>query len=231
MDVEARVRAYVCDAVDDCAPDRITKVTRFTSGERHDVFRVSYDGAGPEPNDVVVRIARSEEARDPDRAQREAMVLRRVQRKAGPRLHDYRRSSEWFDAPTTCTEFVPGEQRELATSSAADLRRLGSVVAWIHTQPVGGFVPLFPETPEPTAYLAARIHGIDVRMSAYLRDPLPLDIRRRIERAEGLTKERIPATRSAAAPAHVLQHGAHRRREHHLEHPTGSDRLGVHPTR
>lgn len=207
MDVGERVRGYVCEVLGDCAPDLITAITRFTSGERHDVFRVSYDVRGSGTHDVVVRIARSDDARDPDRAEREAMVLRTVQGQAGPRLLDFRRSSEWFDAPTTCTQFVPGEQRELAASSTSDIESLGSVDAWIHSQPLEDLRPVFPETPEPAAYLASRIDGIDARLSAYVRDPMPLDIRRRIERARQLTNERIPAMRSAPAIPHVLQHG------------------------
>jgi hypothetical protein len=31
VDIEDRVRGYVCDAVRDCAPDRITAITRFTN--------------------------------------------------------------------------------------------------------------------------------------------------------------------------------------------------------
>lgn len=211
MDIEDRVRNYACDALADCAPDRITEVTRFTSGERHLVYKVSYTVPDQDTNHVVVRIAQTEQTRDAVGAEREAAVLRKVQGHAGPLLHDFTPESEWFDVPTTCTQFVPGEQRDLASASPHDIERLGSIVGWVHDLPTEDIVPFFPETAAPTAYLNSRMDLVYARVASYVRDPLPRGVQRQIGSALISTKSMLASAGAAesngSADSYVLQHG------------------------
>ena len=211
MDVEDRVRGYVCDALGDCSPDQITAVTRLTGGERHTVYKVSNVVPGRGANDVVVRIARSDDSRDPALAEREARVLEKVKGSAAPLLYDFRCESRWFDVPVTCTQFVAGQQRELTASSPQDLERLGSVVASIHALPADDLIEWFPETTTPGMYLDSRVDIVDGRVAAYVRDPLPTSVQSRLERAVVLTKKTLTRARSAESggveQTRVLQHG------------------------
>src|SRR5687768_426252 len=111
--MDDRVRAYVCEAVDDCAADRIVAVSRFEAGERHAVFKVWYVGDAASSTDIVVRVSLSNHGHERTQAAREASVLRKVQGLAGPVLHDFRLESPWFDAPAMCMELIAGQQREL----------------------------------------------------------------------------------------------------------------------
>ncbi|MDT7571528.1 MAG: thiamine kinase [Actinomycetota bacterium] len=198
------MRGYASDAAPGCTSQRITAVSRFTSGERHTVFKVSY-AVPAGVRDVVVRVARSDEARDPHRAEREAVVLRKLQGRGGPLLLDFRRHSRWFDAPVSCTQFVPGEQRELAGASPEDVELLGAVVGSVHALPLDDLIPWFPET-VPSTYLASRLDLINSRVATHVRDPLPTAVQADAARALRLTMDTLPDGPAAEA-AQVLQHG------------------------
>jgi thiamine kinase-like enzyme len=205
-DVEHRVRAYVSAVVDGCTPDRITTVRRLQPGENHDVFAVSL--LGPEADDVVVRIATSERARDCTTAEREAAVLRRVQGDAAPFLHDFRCASPWFDVPTMCVQFIDGEQRPPA--DAADVQRLGSAVGRLHGLPTDGLEegPAAALTLED--YLEARVAKLDERLPS-IGQPLPDEAQLRLRQARSLLDAWLRTGRASGAFRHgdglVLLHG------------------------
>lgn len=208
--MDHRVRSYAAEVVADCSPDRITAVSRFEAGERHAVYKVSYVDPGGRTNDFVVRIASSDEARDCVQAEREAAVLTKVQGVAGPLLYDFRCESQWFDAPTTCMQFVPGEQGELAAAAPADVQRLGSVVAQVHALPIDDLGEWFPTTTTHAEYIDGRVEVIVGKLRS-VRDPLAASVQRRLHDALLLVTSSVDrvrtANRSGTDDRLVLQHG------------------------
>jgi hypothetical protein len=166
------VRGYAADAVG-CSPDRITAVSRFEDGNRHAVYRVAYlDAAGAGEN-LVIRVSYGGEPADCEQAEREARVLKQAGGSAGPVLYDFRCTSRWFDTPTMCMQFLPGRQRDLGAVGAAEMSRLGSVVAWIHDQPVQDFAdgtrspaPSFPVRRSGWSRPCPRWPGLAIRFPA-----------------------------------------------------------------
>src|SRR5688572_6228326 len=79
MDAERRVKAYAGDVVGDCSPDRVTAVSRFASGERHAVYKVSYLDLTGATKKLVVRVSSGNDADERAQAAREARVLEKVQ--------------------------------------------------------------------------------------------------------------------------------------------------------
>ena len=79
--------------------------------------------------DVVVRVVpwwRPERLRS-SRAKGES--ARKARGIAAPLLYDFRCDSPWFETPSMCMQFVPGQQRDLSSAPPAEIERLGSVVA------------------------------------------------------------------------------------------------------
>lgn len=209
MDMERRVRSYVCSVVD-CVPDRVTAVNRFESGERHAVYQVSYLDDLGDREDLVVRISTRVDGRDWVQSDREAAVLRKVEGFAAPRLYDYRRGSPWFDAPIMCMQFVAGRHGELAAAGPEDVERLGSLVARLHGLPVDDLVEWFPEPATAAAYVDRWLETIAGKLPS-VRDPLPAEMQARLERALRLVNGRLESGRSGDASdneeALVLLHG------------------------
>ena len=210
MDLDQRVRGYAADAMADCSLDRITVVSRFESGERHAVYRVSFVDPVGRTHDLVVRIATSEEARECPQAEREAAVLKKVQGIAGPLLYDFRCESQWFDAPTMCMQFVPGEQSDMTLVAPSDIEPLGAVIAAVHSLPIGDLGGWLPTTTTHDEYRDERVGVIGRKMTS-VRDPLPAPVQRRLHDAVRLVTESADRVRTSthfgADDPLVLQHG------------------------
>jgi aminoglycoside phosphotransferase (APT) family kinase protein len=210
MDVDHPVRSYACDAVGDCSPDRITAVSRFESGDRHAVYKVSYLDSAGATNHLVVRVATVDEARDCAQAEREATVLKKAHGVAAPHLYDFRCESPWFAAPTMCMQFVPGRQRDLIAAASSDVERLGSVVGWVHGLPTDDLVEWFPHAGSIAAYRDERVEQIMGNVP-WVRDPLPVPVQRRLQRAVLLVDRGLERARSSGSFATderlVLLHG------------------------
>jgi len=198
MDIDHRVRSYACDAVFDCSPDRITAVSRFESGERHAVYKVSYLDPVGGTSDLVVRISTVDDARGCAQAEREATVLKKVQGFAAPLLYDFRCDSRWFAVPTMCMQFVPGQPRELVAAAAKDVERLGSVIGWVHGLATDDLVEWFPQTGSTAAYRDDRWEEI-VRKLPSVRDPLPAPVQRRLKRALLVVNRSLESAQSSGS--------------------------------
>jgi aminoglycoside phosphotransferase (APT) family kinase protein len=155
------VRAYVSSVLGE---DRITEVTRFESGNRHFVHRVSRTS-----HDVVVRVSFSASAHEVEQFERETAVLSRVGGVVAPVLYDFRRASEWFDAPVMCMQLVPGSHRDLSSLDDESLARVGALMARVHAIPADD---VFPESTTSAEYRDARLHFVLEQIAA-LREPLP----------------------------------------------------------
>jgi aminoglycoside phosphotransferase (APT) family kinase protein len=202
MEVDIHVGSYVAGVVDDCSLDKITAVSRFDSGERHAVYKVSYVDARGATNDVVVRVSLGNDVNECALAEREARVLEKVQGIAAPRVYDFRRQSSWFDAPAMCMQFLPGEQRDLSEAAQAELDRLGSLLASVHGLPVEGLVDLFPRV-RPETYREDRV-GSMLSKLPMLRT-LPTQVHQRMQRATSLVTESLRSGESLDRL--VLLHG------------------------
>lgn len=175
------VREYASFAVG-CAADRIAAVSRFESGNRHAVYKVSYLDAVSATDDLVVRISYGRESVDCAQARREATVLKKTGGLAAPLLYDFRCTSPWFDTPAMCMQFVPGRERELGSAGPAAIARLGSVVAWVHEQPIEDLVEATPTAATVASYAQGRLDSIVATLS-WSRDPLPGRIQARVRSA------------------------------------------------
>jgi aminoglycoside phosphotransferase (APT) family kinase protein len=178
-----QVRAYAAEVVPGCSADRVTGVNRLEAGENHDVYALSYLAPDGRSQQVVVRVASSANARDCQAAEREAVVLSKVQGLAAPLLHDFRCESNWFDAPSMCMEYVAGVQRGPASSD--DCERLGSVVAQVHGLSTDDLRDASQEPFTLEEYLDSRLAKITERTPA-LRAPLPAAVQRRFQGALSL---------------------------------------------
>ena len=172
------IRGYASDAVG-CSPDRITAVSRFEDGNRHAVYKVSYLEAVGAPKDLVMRVSYGGDPADCAQAEREASVLKKAGGLAAPLLYDFRCASPWFDTPAMCMQFVPGRQAELTRVGAAEIARLGSVVAWVHVQPLEDLVEGMPTASDVASYAQGRLESI-LSTLAWVRDPLPVPIQARL---------------------------------------------------
>lgn len=213
----AEVRGYASDAIG-CSPDRITAVSRFEEGNRHAVYKVSYLDAVGAAQEIVVRVSYGGDPADYAQAEREARVLNKTGGIAGPSLYDFRCRSPWFDTPTMCMEFLQGRQRDLSAVGAAEIVRLGSVVAWVHDQPIEDLVEGIPTAGNVTSYAEGRLESI-ISTLAWARDPLPVPIQARLKGAatslerglEGLrgaesfkTDERLALLHGDIGPGNIL---------------------------
>lgn len=191
------VRGYAGEVVA-CPPDRVTAVRRFEDGNRHDVYRVTHLDGHDREGHVVVRVSLADDADERDQAEREARVLEQMggRDRAAPELLDFRVTSEWFTTPTMCMQFVGGRHQELGSADPGDVDALGSVVAWVHAQPVGGLVPTLGPATDVGAYAEDRLRSILATLE-WVRDPLPAAVQARLLGVADGLRDRWSTTRDA----------------------------------
>jgi len=177
--VLAAIRGYTSDTLG-CSPYRITAVSQFEDGNRHAVFKVSYMDASGTTRDLVVRVSHGCDPLDRAEAEREAKMLKKVGGFAAPLLYDFRLMSPWFDRPTTCMQFVPGQARDLSSATPEELERLGSVVRWIHERPTDDLEPSIARG--IASYAEGRREEVLSRLT-WVRDPLPGPVQVRLSAA------------------------------------------------
>lgn len=171
-------------------------MSRFEDGNRHAVYKVSYLDAVGAVRDLVIRVSYGDAPADCAPAEREARVLKAAGGRAGPRLYDFRCTSPWFDTPAMCMQFLPGRQRELSSVGAAEIARLGSVVAWVHEQPIEDLVEGTPTVGNITAYAQGRLESI-ISTLAWARDPLPAPIQARLRGAASSLERSLEGLRDS----------------------------------
>lgn len=157
-------------------------MSRFEDGNRHEVYKVSFLDVDDAAEDLVVRVSLGDDPAERAQAEREARVLEKVGGLAAPRLRDFRLTSPWFAMPVLSMWFVPGRQLELSSATAAEIERLGAVVAWIHGQPVDDLAEWLSETGTIASYAEGRLQSI-LSGLAWVRDPLPAPLRARLRGA------------------------------------------------
>ena len=170
MDLEDRIRGYTCHVVG-CVPDRVTEVIRFEAGNRHSVYRVSCLDEADTTTHLVVRVTYGGDPDECAAAEREARVLAEVGATAGPLLHDFRRTSPWFDTPAMLMQFLPGPPRDLASIPLPEIERLGTVLAWVHGRSIDDLAPWLGPVESISASTQGRLQSILSGM-AWVRDPL-----------------------------------------------------------
>lgn len=195
--LSAAVRTYTA-AVVGCAPGRITAVTRFGDGNRHEVYKVSYVNAEGTVADLVVRVSLTDDAAERAQAEREARVLQAVGGRAAPSLYDFSLTSPWFDTPAMSMAFVRGRQMALSDATPAEIERLGSVVASVHAHPVDDVAEWLSETGDIASYAAARMRSILAGLT-WLRDPLPEPTQVRLRKAAASLARNWEVLRVAAS--------------------------------
>lgn len=177
------VADYAC-AVLGSRAERIIGVVRFADGNRHAVYRVSYLDARGAKRDVVVRVSHGSAAADRAQAEREAAALRAVAGVAGPVLYDMRLTSQWFQTPAMCLQFLPGDQTALNATSLSQTARLASIVARLHTRDADGLVPPLDPPGTIASYARGRLRSIASTLS-WARDPLPAAMQAHLKDAMG----------------------------------------------
>jgi thiamine kinase-like enzyme len=182
------VRSYLCEVMDDCSADRIQVVDRLRSGENHTVYRVSYRDLGGESRQVVVRVGSGEPA-GILRAEREAKILGKVGRVAGPELYDFSATTQWFKGPVMCMDFISGEQREMKDTLDEDLQRLGTLVRRLHGLPIDDLNDWQPRQPDLLSYIEERWLGHVLARLSTIRYALPMPVQRRLQEAVDLASD------------------------------------------
>jgi aminoglycoside phosphotransferase (APT) family kinase protein len=178
--------------------EAITAVAPFKDGNCHAVYRVSCREASEAARDVVVRVSYGREDCDLAQAEREAAVLQNVGGVAGPELYDFRHTSDWFDTPAMCLQFLPGSQQDVQTAGLTEIGQLASLVAWVHQRPIDGL----GESPGPAATVASyagdRLRAI-LSTLVWARDPLPGTLQDRLRRAADSLAGSFEASRDSAS--------------------------------
>lgn len=165
------------------SPADVACITRFGTGERHAVYRVSYAGSRGRARDVVVRVLYSAAAEYRAMAQREAKVLEVVDGIAAPRLYDFRAEGRWFATPATCLAYVAGRHEAvLGGQETGRAKRLGVLMGRLHALRVDDLVAWFPVPPDLAVYAHEYVEWILGRIAA-VGDALPGAIQRRIRGA------------------------------------------------
>lgn len=193
----AAIRAYASAAMG-CPSEAIAAVARFEDGNRHGVYRVTYRDASGAARDVVVRVSYSGDALDLAQAEHEAAVLGRVGGVAAPELYDFRRTSEWFDTPAMCVQFVPGRQQDVQTVGSTQIEKLASLLAWVHACPTDGLGESMGTATTIASYAEDRLRAI-LSTLAWARDPLPHTLQDRLRRAASSLAESFEAARDSAS--------------------------------
>jgi aminoglycoside phosphotransferase (APT) family kinase protein len=192
----AAVRAYVSDAMG-CPAEAITAVAPLDDGNRHAVHRVSYRDASDAARDVVVRVSYGGDASDLAQAEREAAVLGNVGGFAAPELYDFRRTSDWFDTPAMCMQFLSGRPQDLQTVGLTEIEQLASLVAWIHERPIDGLGES-RKTTTVASYADDRLRAI-LSTLAWARDPLPETLQDRLRHVAGSLAESFEAAQDSSS--------------------------------
>jgi aminoglycoside phosphotransferase (APT) family kinase protein len=177
----AAVRAYAAE-VTGRPPEAVTSVARFEDGDRHGVYRVSYRDGSEADRDVVVRVLLGADVSDLAQAEREAVVLESVGGVAAPKLYDFRRTSEWFDTPAMCMQFIPGRRLDARDVDPAQIEHLGSLLAWVHDRPVDALGDSADAAATVASYADARLRKI-LSALEWARAPLPRTLRDRLRHA------------------------------------------------
>lgn len=164
------IAGYAADVLG-CPLGRISGVTRFESGNRHLVYRVSYLDEQERAADVVVRVSLGATPVDRSVAEYEARVLEEVGGHIAPEVYDFRPESVWFAMPSVCMQFIPGTSRELSVSTPAELEELGATIGRVHRQPTGA-LETTGNARSIAAYAGRRLREI-VSGIDWVRDPLP----------------------------------------------------------
>lgn len=191
----AAVRAYASDAMGRPA-EAVTAVAPFEDGNRHAVHRVSFRDASDGIRDVVVRVSFDGDASELAHAEREAAVLENVGGVAAPELYDFRRTSDWFDTPAMCMQFLPGRRQDLQTVGLTQIGQLASLVAWIHERPVDGLGESMGTTTTIASYAGDRLRAI-LSTLAWARDPLPETLQDRLRSAAASLAGAFEASRDS----------------------------------
>lgn len=209
VDVEESVRRYVSEVVTNCSVDAVTNIRRFREGERHAVYRVTYLGGGV-MEDVIVRIAVSADDAEVTQAEREAAVLRAVGGTGAPVLIDFQIRGRFFEVPTMCLQFVEGDQRPLTECGTSDLEALGRAVASVHGLPVEPLRDPLGDPGTTAGYLDSRLR-VSARRMSFVRDPLPTEVQRRVQRVWLRVNDRSEEVRTLQASSAMaesrLMHG------------------------
>ena len=175
----AAVRHYAAEVLGRDSTE--AEVSRFSAGERHAVYRVSFS----EPAGVirvVVRILHSAHDHDVVMAEREAAVLHMVGGRGAPHLYDFRRQSGWFDTPAMCLEYVAGESTVLTHLPPHALTLLGLLVGRVHTLWVGDLAPWLSLPTDLFGYAEQRADSILANMDR-VDESVPDALRTRLEGA------------------------------------------------
>lgn len=191
----AAVRAYASDAMG-WPSETVTAVTPFEDGNRHTVHRVSFRDALDGIRDVAVRVSFGGDASELAHAEREAAVLETVGGVVAPELYDFRPTSDWFDTPAMCMQFLPGRQQDLQTVGLAEIRQLASLVAWVHERPVDGLGESMGTTTTIASYASDRLRAI-LSTLTWARDPLPETLQDRLRSAADALAESFEASRDS----------------------------------
>jgi hypothetical protein len=121
-------------------------------------------------------------ASDLAQAEREGAVLESVGGLAAPELYDFRRTSDWFDTPAMCMQFLPGRQQDLRTVGLAEIGQLASLVARVHECPVDGLGASMGKMTTVASYAGDRLRAIlSTLVWVGRNDYLPVGVRRRVE--------------------------------------------------
>jgi len=78
-----------------------------------------------------------------------------------------------------CMQFVPGQQKALRSATAAEIERLGSVVAWAHGRPVDDLVDGSSEPGNLVSFAEGRLQSI-ISTLVWAQDPLPAAVQARL---------------------------------------------------
>jgi aminoglycoside phosphotransferase (APT) family kinase protein len=182
MDVEDRVRRYAAEVAGDRALGAVKAVVRFSGGDRHAVFKVTYPARSNRADSLVVRLSARSDAAECEQVTREGAVLAALGGRTAPRLLDVRCDGRWFDAPVMCSEFIAGDHRELARATRSELAGLGAVIGSVHARPAGELAGHLGGPRTATGYLD-QWGEIVAGYLPKLRRPLPAQVEFGVERA------------------------------------------------
>lgn len=152
--IATAARAYAAQALR-LNTDRAASLSvgRLRGGERHQLLKVFE----PEGAAYVVRISRTDDQYEREKARREAMALSYLEDGLAPHLYDYDERSAFFCRPTMLIAFLPGVHVDLAASSEEMLRSLGRTVGRLHDLKADRFITAFrPNARTPAEYLIER---------------------------------------------------------------------------
>jgi aminoglycoside phosphotransferase (APT) family kinase protein len=187
---EPLVRAYVCRAFVDCLAERIVSIDELVPGENNAVYKVAYRDAEGDMNQVLVRLG-PRDAAGRIRAEREALVLKKVGGVAGAKLYDFSAEEPGFGRPVMCLEFLQGDQPDLSEVGGEDFGRLGRLVRWLHAQPVDDLGDWVPVDIGLSAYVQERWRDHLASRLGAIRDPLSSSLQARLTAAVAVAADAV----------------------------------------